>query len=171
MAAGWLLWSSFAFILSITYLFAECHTVRKLLIKTLSQVTVGVLLTIDTFQVLLLNQDINAFLGGETKVSGETLAECFWLLQALNNSGHWNVCQVEDGSRLQAQTKAIHSPVSDHSQKEDSPLTELCLSTKLNYAYLMPFHGIDLEINSLFYSLLSNLVVRLHLFNFLFAEC
>lgn len=44
------------------------------------------------------------------------------------------------------------------------------LSTKLNYAYLMPFHGSDLEINWLLYSLLNNLVVRLHLFNFLFAE-
>lgn len=39
-----------------------CHTVESLLRETLSQVTVGVLLTIHTLQVLLLNQNVDAFL-------------------------------------------------------------------------------------------------------------
>lgn len=128
---------------------------QKTLIKTLSQVTVGVLLTIDALQVLLLNQDINAFLWGETKVSGETLAERFWLLQALNNAG----TETHAKQRMAAgyRHKESHSPASGHSRKGDSPLH--CI---------MPFHGTDLEINSL---CTMNLVVRLHLFNFLFAEC
>lgn len=58
---------------------------------------------------------------GETNITSGTLAEkpSLYLLQTLNNFGHWGSCQVEDRSRQRAQTMAICTPISDHIQVED----------------------------------------------------
>lgn len=139
MAAGWLLWSSVAFILSITYLLAECHTVRSLLIKMLSQVTVGVLLTIYTFQVLLLNEDVNAFLWEEQnrgKLWDMGIKAPLWGCSKLwfwpPKGVSW---QTEDGNGQRTQTTAIHSPLSDNIQGESFA------NLKLNWTALTGCHS------------------------------